>query len=198
MVDRPQRATHVGVGRGGEEIGRRRGHAALARRDGHALTRVEDGVGQQLAPRDGRLHHVAAVGVRRRPSGHGARHRERGHAAADGDGGPEAREVPLAIDRGGGAAGGVESAQLPARGVVDQPHVVAADPVHVRVHDGDRRGGGDRGVQRVAALPHHRDTPASEASTWGVATRPRERARLGPARWRRHAAYPTTPRDRRS
>ena len=192
VEDRPERAAHVGVGRAREQIDSRGGHATLARRDGNALAGVTDGVGQKLVPLHSGSHDVATVAVGGRPARHGARHRERRDSTPDGNGGAKAREVALAIGGGRGTARGVESAERFARGVVDQPHVVAADPVHVRVDHGDRRRGGDRGVQRVAATLKHRDAGLG-GQRMGRRDETVRRARVGPGGRGRHAAYPTTP-----
>ena len=151
-----------------------------------------DGVGQKLVPLHSGAHDVAAVAVGGRPPRHGARHRERRDSTPDGNGGAKAREVALAIGGGRGAARGVEAAERSARGVVDQPHVVAADPVHVRVDHGDRRGGGDRGIEGVAAALKHRDAGLG-GQPMGCGDETVRRARVGPGGRGRHAAYPTTP-----
>src|SRR5262245_14497595 len=50
------------------------------------------------------------------------------------------------------AAAAVEVAHLARGGVVDEPERIAADAAHVRVEDAERGGGGNRRVDRRAAV----------------------------------------------
>ena len=62
----------------------------------------------------------------------------------------------IALDGGErtGRAAGVDDARRPAR-LGDEEEGVAADPVHVRIDDGDGRRRGDHRLDRVAAGPQH-------------------------------------------
>src|SRR5439155_26003644 len=82
---------------------------------------------------------------------------QRGGAPARRDHGPPR---PVALDRAGGrrAAGRVEPEQAAPAPVMDQPEIVAAEAVHVGVDDGDRGGGGDGGVERIAAVAEYLET----------------------------------------
>ena len=57
--------------------------------------------------------------------------------------------------RVGGAPGRIEAVDLLGLRVVDDRQQVAADAVHARLDDREHRGGGDRGVDRVAAVLQH-------------------------------------------
>src|ERR1700687_3997416 len=77
-------------------------------------------------------------------------------SAAGPPGGGEAPRDPPPVfpfDRAGAgrASGAAEGGETRRRRVVDQPEVVAAHAVHVRVDDGDGGRRGDGGVQRIAA-----------------------------------------------
>ncbi len=123
-----------------------------------------------LAPQfgDHRRQHEAVAGVADRRLGErGERQgavalRERdpgGDRARHGDGVPAAlrhRLVTLEIvgrPTGGRAARCVEALQL--RAVPDDGEAVAAEPVAGRLDQRQHHGGGDDGVDRVAAAPHH-------------------------------------------
>src|SRR5439155_18183552 len=82
---------------------------------------------------------------------------QRGGAPARRDHGPPR---PVALDRAGGrrAAGRVEAEQAAPAPVMGQPEIVAAEAVHVGVDDGDRGGGGDGGVERIAAAAEDVET----------------------------------------
>jgi hypothetical protein len=116
-----------------------------------ALARVDDGVLEQRRPPDGRAHRRAAVLVRGPPARDDAGHGEGGVAAARRHAGAVAGAVRLRIDGRSRAARAVERAQRAAAGIMDEPEVVAAHAVHVRVDDGNGGGGRDGGVDGVAA-----------------------------------------------
>src|SRR5207245_11023220 len=56
------------------------------------------------------------------------------------------------------AGGRVERGQAAPAPVMDQPEIVAAEAVHVGVDVGDRGGGGDGGVERIAAAAEDVET----------------------------------------
>ena len=79
-----------------------------------------------------------------------ARHRHRMHAVGR-DLADAAIQEPLDAGGGGRAAGAVIGDDLVAALGRDQHEAIAADAGHRRLDDAERRGGGDRGVDRVAA-----------------------------------------------
>ncbi len=79
-----------------------------------------------------------------------ARHRHRMHAVGR-DLADAAIQEPLGAGGGGRAAGAVIGDDLVAALGRDQHEAIAADAGHRRLDDAERGGGGDRGVDRVAA-----------------------------------------------
>ena len=134
----------------------RGGVDVLAARDGDAGLAVVDRVGQEARERQLPAE-LAAHLVREPPAG---------DRAGDGVGGDAAAERDRAIDAAlrvpadrrtlRRRAAGVDAHRLAPRHV-HQPERIAADRVHVRVHHGDRRGGGDHRLDRVAAFAQHRE-----------------------------------------
>jgi hypothetical protein len=158
MIERPEVAADLPARGGSEEIRLARRRPPLPRGGGEALGRVDDGVGEEIVPVERRAHGGRAVAVGLPPAIHRARHGQGGQPAPRGNRVADAaRRVPLDARRRGGASGAAERAQPPCPRVPDQPEVVAPDPVHVGIHHGDGGGGGDRGIQRVAAAAERGD-----------------------------------------
>ena len=151
MEDAPEPVAEIDGRLVAEEIRGVGGFAALARRRGKPVARVDDGRLEQRAPRDRRGQRVAAQHVGRPPTRHDAGHGQRRGPAAHGNRRAEAGAIGREVGGGARPAGGVQRAKRPVASVVDQPEAVAADPVHVRVDDGDSGARGDGGVHRVAA-----------------------------------------------
>ena len=153
VIDRPQRRLHLVRRVIHEEVGRGRRHAPLPGRRRKALPRVGDRVGEEPLPVDPRAQALSTVSVRLPPARDGARDGEGRRPAARGDRCTVARAVGLEARRAGGAPGGVESEQVPALAVVNEPDVVAANAIHVGVDHGDGDRGGDGGVEGTASGP---------------------------------------------
>src|SRR5262245_11302898 len=187
VEDWPQRAPDLVGSRRAEERRRRRGHPPLARRWRKSLARVPDGGFEQLAPGNGRGHAVGAVAMRVPPARYRARGREGRRPPARGDDRAMARAVVVEIDAARRSAGRVEGEERPRPSVEDHPEAVAANSVHVRIHDGDGGRGGHGGVDRVPAAREdglsglRREVVGREHEAANI-------ARLGPASGSAHAA----------
>ena len=120
------------------------------------------------------------------PSGDHTGHGEGRGPAARRDGRAVTRPVRVEIGAGRRAPGRVEGEQAARARVVDQPEVVAADPVHVRIDDGD---GGGRGEGRVEGVAAAREDGAARlgGQMMGRGHEAARGARLGPAGGSAHA-----------
>jgi hypothetical protein len=114
-----------------------------------------NGVGQETRQRETPAERCAAVIECERPPGNGACDRAGGNAPAKRD----RVELLFPIERRRGAraggAAGVDGARRFAWRM-NQPERVAADRVHVRIHDGDACGRGHHRLERVAAVAQNR------------------------------------------
>ncbi|MNN46488.1 hypothetical protein D3C81_1608700 [compost metagenome] len=54
-----------------------------------------------------------------------------------------------------GAAARIQCAHLAGFGVMDQPEIITAYGGHLRIHDGQRCGRGNRCINRIAAVTQH-------------------------------------------
>ena len=103
---------------------------------GKAVFRVAARRVQQLRPGQGRTHACLAQFEGLIPAGHRAGHGAGRHIAARGHGFESPGRVKFRTGRGGRPAAGVQGFEFAARGVVNQPETVAAQPAHVRVDHG--------------------------------------------------------------
>ncbi len=121
-------------------------------RDGHgtALAREAHRVGQEHGQRDlgAEASGIIKGGL---PAGDGSGHRQGSVRPARRDG--VVALVPVALDRGeaAGRSARLDGAHPPAR-FAHEPEGVAADRVHVRIGDRDRRGHGHHRLEGIAAL----------------------------------------------
>ncbi|GBC87447.1 hypothetical protein HRbin12_01453 [bacterium HR12] len=131
----------TGVGAEPLLVGGEAGREGARRR--HALARGADGG----LERPGQAEAGPALGEEP-TAGDGARHGDRQRPV----GRHRAVLAPdlLVVDPRGGGAARVQRDRAPV-GLLDQREEVAAHPAHVRVDDGEGRGGGEGGVDRVAA-----------------------------------------------
>ena len=127
-----------------------RAGARLAGRDRDAVARVADRVGEQIRQRQARAHGGGEF-MGEHPAADGAGHGQGGVGAAGGDDVDLKRAVALDRRPCAGEPAGLDGPHA-ALGFVDQPETVAADAVHVRIDDGDRRGHREHGLDGVAAL----------------------------------------------
>ncbi len=138
-----------------EQVGRARRDARLARRHGDAVGGVPDRGLEEIAPRDRRAEALLAEAVGRPEAVGRAGHGERGQRPAGRDRREPVTAVQLRSGARRGRARGLEGGEARGPRVPAQPEAVAAEPRHVRVHDGQRRADGHRGVDRGAAAEEH-------------------------------------------
>ena len=110
---------------------------------------MTNGFGEQVAQGQATADGAGII-EGQRPAADCSGHGQGGLGAAGGD--RLAFKRAIAGERGI-AAGGAAALEgpHPAPGVTHQPEAVAADGVHVRIDDGNRRGHGDHGLDGVAA-----------------------------------------------
>ena len=131
----------AGVGR---ELGALRQRLGQSARHRHPVVRAGDRGREVAGPVEPR-----ALVAERPPAGDGARHGDRQWAALRHR--AERGADLVGVDGGRRGAARVDGDDVGLLGARDECEQVAADATRLRVHDGERGGGGERRVHRVAA-----------------------------------------------